>query len=138
MGRSTHMGRSCVSLVCSIRTRVPVPATPLDQGRTAPAVIQACLISDAFLEKVEPVVSALRTGGMRDRISHDKLSSLVGITKVSGILSFPFALRAAPCLWSTRDVVSNPEGSADDLRWVAQVAEPATHVPFFPHIEVVH
>ena len=55
---------------------------------------------------------------MRNRISLNKLSPLVGVTEVSGVLAFPFALSAAPGLWNTRDIVSNPEWSAYDLRCV--------------------
>jgi len=70
---------------------------------------------------------------MRDRISLDEFSSLMGITEIPWVFAFPFALRATPGLWNTRDVVSNPKWSADDLRCVAQVARKATGVPFFSH-----
>jgi hypothetical protein len=71
---------------------------------------------------------------MRDRISLDEFSSLMGITEIPWVFAFPFALRTTPGLWNTRDVVSNPKRSADDLRCVAQVARKATSVPFFSHL----
>ncbi len=84
------------------------------------------------VKDVESMAPALRARGMRDGISLDRLSSLVGVTEESGVLTFPFAVRTAPSLWNTRYIVSNPKWSADDLCCASE----AICVPFFPHAGV--